>query len=629
MNFFKQQLFFILFVVTTLLSLNYLTAQVKRGYWQQEVDYDMAINMNVKTFKYLGSQKLVYNNNSPDTLQKVFYHLYFNAFQPGSEMDIRLQHIEDPDRRMTNNLGTKENPKYESRISELNPDEIGYLHVTSLKQGGTEVIYKEIGTILEVTLNKPIYPGSSVTFEMEFEGQVPKQIRRSGRNSKDGVALSMTQWYPKIAEYDFEGWHANPYIAREFHGVWGDFNVKITIDKSYIIGGTGVLQNPNEIGYGYEDAGIKVKRPRGKQLTWHFKAKKVHDFAWGADPEYIHDVLETPQGVRLHFLYKDDPNVISAWQKIQPKTAMLLDFFNKNIGPYPWKQYSVIQGGDGGMEYAMCTLISGGENYGRLLGTTAHELAHAWFQHLLATNESKHPWMDEGFTTFIATLAKNKITGEEVEFPFSNSYNSYFHLALSEKEQPLTTHSDRYHTNMAYGIGSYSKGSVFLAQLGYIIGQDKLMETLHKYYQDFKFTHPTPNDFIRTAEKVSGMQLNWYLTDWTKTTNTIDYGIKEVVEKANQTTITIERKGLMPMPIDVMVFFKDGTKASYYIPLRMLYGQKENPFDVERTLLDDWAWAYPEYNFSIGVSKKDIRAIVIDPSGLMADVDRSNNTYQQ
>lgn len=144
-------------------------------------------------------------------------------------MDARLQTIPDPDRRMAVNLGTRENPQYESRISKLTPSEIGFIDVKSLTQNGHQVSYRVEGTILEVTLASPIQPGDKATFDMVFEGQVPVQIRRSGRDSRDGIALSMSQWYPKMAEYDFEGWHIDPYIAREFHGVWGNFDVKIPL----------------------------------------------------------------------------------------------------------------------------------------------------------------------------------------------------------------------------------------------------------------------------------------------------------------------------------------------------------------------------------------------------------------
>ncbi len=608
----------ILVFLFTLWSGTFLVS-AQGAYWQQHVDYTMEVNMDVDTYQYTGTQKLVYTNNSPDELSRVYYHLYFNAFQPGSEMDVRLQNVKDPDNRMM------ENGK--SRIAALSESEMGYLHATSLTQDGTSVSYNEEGTILVVDLAKPIPPGGKTTLDMVFEGQVPLQIRRSGRNSSEGVALSMSQWYPKLSEYDVEGWHPNPYIAREFHGVWGDFDVKLTIDKNYTVGGTGYLQNPNEIGHGYEDPGTKVKT-KGKTLTWHFKAPQVHDFMWGADPDYIHDTVKMSNGPTLHFYYKNDPEIIENWKSLQPKTEAAMDFFNKNIGKYPYDQFSVVQGGDGGMEYAMSTLITGKRAFSSLVGVMVHEMAHSWFQHVLATNESKYEWMDEGFTSFISSLCMNEIMDQNKENPFEGSYKGYYALVNSGLEKPQTSHADRYATNFAYGIAAYSKGSIFLSQLGYVIGQDKLMETIRKYYEDFKFKHPVPNDVKRTAEKVSGMELDWYLTDWTQTTNTIDYGIKSVEGVDGKTKVTLERIGDMPMPLDILVVGKD-VQQTYYIPLQMMRGEKDNPYpNLERTVLDDWAWAYPTYEFTIDLPMDGITAIVLDPSQLMADVNAENNVYQ-
>ena len=591
-------------------------------YWQQEANYTMDVTMDINTFQYQGTQQISYTNNSPDALNQVFYHLYFNAFQPGSEMDARLSNIADPDGRMMEDK--------KSRISSLSPDEIGFLDVKNLLQNGKPVNFTVDGTVLQAILAEPIAPGATAVFSLEFKGQVPLQIRRSGRNSSEGVALSMSQWYPKMAEYDFEGWHADPYIAREFHGVWGDYDVTITLDKNYTIGGTGYLQNPQEIGHGYEAPGTKVKKQKGNTLSWHFKAPMVHDFMWAADPEYTHDVLEMENGPTLHFLYKNKSEMVENWKALQPKTAQAMEFFSKNIGPYPYEQYSVIQGGDGGMEYAMSTLITGERKLNSLIGVMAHEMAHSWFQHILATNEAKHSWMDEGFTSFISSLFMQEISENPAENPFSGSYRGYQYLVKSGKEQPQTTHSDRYAYNSAYSIAAYSKGSIFLSQLGYIIGQDKLMETLKKYYTDFKFKHPTPNDIKRTAEKVSGLQLDWYLMDWTQTTNTIDYAIQEVVaEDLENTTVVLERKGLMPMPLDILVVYQDGSQETFYVPLRMMRGGKENPYpSIERTVLPNWAWAYPSYEFTISKPYQSIKAIQIDPSGLMADADLDNNSLQ-
>ena len=587
------------------------------SYWQQQVDYKMNVDVDVKNFQYKGTQELKYTNNSPDTLNKVFYHLYFNAFQPGSEMDVRSRTIADPDSRVMD------------RISKLSPSEIGYIKPTLFTQDGVAANYTIRGTVMQVMLNKPILPGESTLFNMEWDAQVPLQIRRSGRDSSEGVALTMTQWYPKLAEYDFEGWHADPYIAREFHGVWGDFDVTITIDADYTIGGTGYLQKPAEVGHGYTEPGQKWMKPKKGKYTWHFLAPDVHDFAWAADDEYIHDTYPGPNGVKLHFFYKNDPEIAENWKNLQPKTAALMEFFNEQIGEYPYEQYSVIQGGDGGMEYAMSTMITGKREFGSLVGVTAHELAHSWFQFVLATNESKHEWMDEGFTSYISDEAMNYVMEENKPNPHAGSYRSYFYMATSGAEQPLSTHADRYASNRSYGINAYSKGSVFLTQLGYIIGPENLSKTLKRYYSDFKFKHPTPNDFIRTAEKVSGFELDWYLTDWAQTTNTIDYGIKSVESEGENTKVTLERIGLMPMPIDLYVTYEDGTQELFYIPLRMMWGEKPNPFtDLKRTVLTDWAWAYPTYSFEIKNEKK-VKNMMIDATRRMADINPENNIWEK
>jgi len=604
------------------------------GYWQQHVDYKMDVKMDVEKFQYSGTQDLVYTNNSNDTLKKVFYHLYFNAFQPGSEMDARLTAIADPDKRMVKSFkGPDGVEKKQSKISELKPNEIGFLKVKELKQDGALLKTKVVGTILEVELAKPILPKAKTTLSMKFDGQVPVMVRRAGRNSDEGVALSMSQWYPKIAEFDFEGWHADPYIGREFHGVWGDFDVKLTLDKTYTVGATGYLQNKNEIGHGYEDKGVNVSIPKKqKTLTWHFVAPNVHDFAWGADPNFIHDMVMGPDNVEVHFLYKNDKEIIENWKKLQPETVKLLQFFNENIGVYPYKQYSVIQGGDGGMEYAMCTLITGKRSLPSLIGVTAHELAHMWFQHMLATNESKHGWMDEGFTSFIADFAVNKIMdkkNQEDENPFQSMYNNYNYMIKLDREQPLSTHADRFDDNVNYGISAYTKGAVFITQLAYVIGWEDTFETLKRFYHDFKFSHPTPNDFKRTAERVSGAVLDWYLVDWTQTVNTIDYGIKNVEVTGETANVSLDRIGRMPMPLDIVVVYADETSESFYIPNTLMRHTKPNPYPtITRTELKGWDWAYPTYNFSFNTKGKKVKAVIIDPSQLMADVNKNNNVKE-
>lgn len=580
--------------------------------WQQRVEYAMDVRLDVKTHKVAGAQKLTYYNNSKDTLRKVYYHLYFNAFQPGSMMDVRSRNIADPDRRVGD------------RISKLKADEIGYQHVQSLKQDGKDITYKVDGTILEVTLAKPILPGSKTVFDMKYESQVPVQIRRSGRNNKEGIAYSMTQWYPKMAEYDHQGWHAYPYVAREFHGVWGDFDVKITLDGAYTVGGTGKLQNADKIGHGYEKAGTTVKAVSG-EATWHFIAKNVIDFAWAADPDYIHDRVQVPDGPELHFFYQ--PKTADNWKRMEGFATRHFEFLSKTFGKYPYDTYSIIQGGDGGMEYPMCTLIMGEGSLEGLIGVMAHEVAHSWYQGVLASNESLYPWMDEGFTDFASQEFESFVANEKPNH--SSSYNGYFSLVKSGLQEPISQHSDHYNTNRAYSTAAYAMGTVFLHQLKYIIGEEPFYKGMRAYYNSWKFKHPEPNDFIRVMEKTSGLQLRWYMSYWVNTTKTIDYGIDNIIEYEGATYATLERVGTFPMPVDLVVTYKDGSKELYYIPLNETLGNKPvEDQTIQRRDLEAWPWVNPTYTLKINRKASDIVSLEIDPSQRMADVERKNNKVE-
>ena len=363
-------LFLLLIIYSTQLSYS------QHGYWQQRVKYTMDINMDVNTNRLTGKQKLDYTNNSPDTLYKLFYHLYWNAFQPNSMMDAKSMYLGSL--RLNNQPDWDQRVK--DRISKLAPDEIGYQRIASLTMNGVKQPYKIHETIMEVQLTRPIPPKSTVTLNMEFEAQVPVQIRRAGRDAANGVRYSMAQWSPKLSEYDKNGWDVTPYIEREFYGVWGDYDVTINIDKSYMLGGTGYIQNPQEVGYGYEKKGQKVSRPAGDKLKWRFHAPNVHDFMWAADPEFKHFIKKTAAGHDIHFIYKSGKEEV--WNETGDAVVQLFPFVEKNFGAYPYKQFSVIQGGDGGMEYPMSTLVNGPS-----LGLTLHELMHSWYQGVIANNE--------------------------------------------------------------------------------------------------------------------------------------------------------------------------------------------------------------------------------------------------
>ena len=612
----KKNKFFNPFSLLLLCLLTSMMAKSQNNcYWQQRVSYKMNIDFDVNKHQFIGNQQLTYYNNSDDTLKKVFFHLYFNAFQLESMMDKRSRTINDPDRRV------------ESRISKLNKKEIGYHHIKDLSQEGRTINFKVVGTVLEADLNIPILPNTSTIFDMLFESQVPVQIRRSGRNNAEGISYSMSQWYPKMAEYDKRGWHAHPYVGREFYAPWGDFEINISINNSYMVAATGTLQNSNEIGYGYETETIEKKKKKGKKLNWHFKAENVHDFVWTADPDYVHNQTQVPNGPTLHFFYQENDQT-KAWEQLLDYTVKAFQFIEKNYGKYPYDHYSIIQGGDGGMEYPMATLITGHRNLKSLVGVTVHEVLHTWYQGLLATNESYFAWMDEGFTTYASseTMAHLFKSSENNQ---RQNYEAYFSLAQSETEEPLSTHADHFLTNRAYGLGSYYKGAVALAQMNYLVGKETSKRALEKYYYEWRFKHPDANDFIRVFEKESGLELDWYLDYWINTTHTIDYAIEQVEEKKDKTVVTLQKIGQMPMPIDLTVTTKNGVKTWYYIPLGIMRGEKINDTDIKRVTLKDWYWTHPTYVFEIDTPLDQIETLQIDESGYLADVNNQNNSWKQ
>ncbi len=592
-----------------------LLAQPDR--WQQKVKYQMDIDMNVQTNQFTGKQKLEYWNNSPDTLTRVFYHLYFNAFQPGSMMDNRSRRQGG----IQIGRGSDWDARVRDRIQNLKPDEIGYQKIRSLKMNGRPQKFEVLETILEVKLDRPILPKSKVTFDMEFEAQVPLQVRRSGRdNPSTKVRYSMSQWYPKLAEYDYEGWHPTPYVGREFYGVWGDYDVNITIDKNYILGGTGYLQNASQIGYGYEAEGTRVNRPAGDKLTWKFTAPNVHDFMWAADPEFKHMKKQVRNDLTFHLLYKAGSSNAATWEKILVDAEKALPFIEKTFGPYTYKQYSFIHGGDGGMEYPMATLLAGP-------GAWLHEWLHNWYHGIMGSNESLYAWMDEGFTSYAEERVTQFLDGTS-GFAQDGNYKGYYSLVKSNKEEPLSTHADHFNTNYAYGLASYSKGAVFMEQLGYIIGAQTRDKVLLEYYRQWKFKHPNVADFIRVAEKTSDIKLDWYKEYWVNSVKTIDYAFDSLWEESGKTKIRLKKIGMMPMPIDLKITFQDGTEELHYVPMNLMYGEKPAEDKTQRKVYPAWKWTSETYVVESDRKLADIALAEIDPSLRMADVERQNNKLQ-
>ena len=305
--------------------------------WQQRIKYVMDVKLNVETNKLNGTQTITYTNNSPDTLNRIFIHLFWNAFKPNSMMDVNSRSTEGLviGRGAGGREVTDFDRRFKKRIIDLSPGEQGDCNIVKFIFNGKMQQTRLHETILEVLLDKKILPGTTAVFNTEFECKVPLLSRRSGRDSPEGIRYSMGQWYPKIAEYDYLGWHADQYIRGEFFGVWGDYTVSITLDKNYKVGATGELQNAAEIGWGYDKEGTPLKDISGNARTWKFSAKNVHDFVWAADPDYKHITRRAANGPIIHFIYKNDRNIDKDWQATADSCAMIYPFMARTFGPYP------------------------------------------------------------------------------------------------------------------------------------------------------------------------------------------------------------------------------------------------------------------------------------------------------
>ena len=590
----------------------------KGPYYQQRAEYKMDIDVDAKNFTYNGQQTLKYSNNSPDDLDVVYFHLYWNAFKPGSMMDQRVaaQGKNGDSRLQINGV---------SRLASIPKDEEGAQNIHWIKQNGKNLKFEVQETIMKVYLDTSIKANSSTTFTMEWDAVIPMQIRRSGRNNREGVDMTVTQWYPKIAEYDYDGWATFDYIGREFHAPFSDFDVNIKIDKNYVIGAGGTLENPSEV-KGYETK-PSIKADKSNKVTWRWTAKNMLDFAWAADRDYTVESFVILDGPKVYFVYQKNDKT-KLWSEAKPYVTKFFQLMNATYGRYVYPSYSFIQGGDGGMEYGMCTMILGeAKSLEGLIGLMVHEGGHSWNQQIMAYNESVRPWMDEGFTSYYDDMIMYQLfpPATAKPNPFTESIEGYRRFVKRGIEEPAGWLGDHHDNGSAYSVASYTKGELFLVQLGYIMGEENLATVMKEFYKEWNLKHPTDRDFMHIAQKISGMDLTWFHHYWINTTKTIDYAIKDVKYYENSTTITLENNGTIPMPIDFSILTADKKVMNYQIPLNMTHTWKRKDIYGDFKTMNYWPWTQKEYTLTIPYNKSQISALGIDFSQRLADINPEDN----
>ncbi len=616
-------------------------------YWQQDVYYKMDVVIDEKTDIIHGKEKLTYWNNSPDTLNFVYFHLYANQAVKGSYLSKQTEA----------NGGTVSYGKYQEKG-------LG-LEILSMQVNGNELKTEEDNTILKVYLDEPLLPNSSTTFDIIFKNYYDngslrrrmKMYKSWGKKHYNGA-----HWYPRIAAYDRKfGWTTDQHMGREFYADFGTFDVSLTFANDFIVTATGFLLNreemyPKELWEQLKVANFKdkpwnekpstiIEREEGKRKTWHFYAENIHDFAFVADP--LFRIGEAEWNGKKAYSFVQEPHA-SKWQNAAEYTAKILKVFSTDFGMYGWHKM-IVADAKSGMEYPMLTMDNGSEpGYRDLL---VHEVGHNWFFGMMNNNETYRALMDEGFTQFLTAWGMEAIDGKyEVEKEPKNWYVKKFKYPVEARERrvyvgytrsaatntsaQLNTHSDKFTDDLDHGWNYwqvYSKTATMLYNLQYTLGDSLFLDAMQYYFDKWSFCHPYPEDFRKSIIEYTHSDLNWFFDQWLETTKTLDYKLTRVLINdsiENSYDITFKRKGQMQMPIDFQVTDKAGNKYDYYVP--NTYFEKK----TKATTLPKWTgWntLNREYtatvNLPISEDKKVgvLKNVVIDPTDRLGDRNMTNN----
>lgn len=608
------------FLLSTLAHSTELPAEAF-GKFAQSMD----VVVNDYTYDYSGTGTTSFVNNSPDTLYQLFYHAYFNAFQPKSAMAAYASQ---------NGAST-----LYAQLIALQQNQYGSLDIDSCTINSRSVTITRTGTIIRLDLPHPLAPGDSAYVRFSFRGHIPLITRRAGRNSIQGIRYSMAQWYPKLCQYDEHGWHNNQYVGKEFYGVFGRYDVRITLPARYIVGATGELQNPIEIGHGYQytrDTTVFPNRsggllPKDSLATWHFVADNVHDFAWVADENYAHTIA-VRDSITIHVLYT--ASLHTPWKPVADWCNRSLRFFGERYGAYPYRSFTCAQAGDGGMEYPQLITITN-RTAPLLLRVIVHEIGHQWFYGLIANNEAQHAWMDEGFTNYIEERAVREEFADapQSEIPLlqrllvperpapTADHLGYLFIAETGLDEPLTTPHDRFNDNYASRV-VYDKGAALLRQLEYAFGTRALDSCLRYYALTQRFRHPYPHHFQKACEHIFGQRLDEFFYTFVATTQQPDYTLHSLnshFDAANNTystTIELRKKGIAHLPLTLYLRLADGSWTTHHIPSDVQY--------TDTTTRQPWFWTHTSHTTTVR-TPTEVQAVYLDTTNLLIDATASDN----
>ncbi|NOZ74965.1 MAG: M1 family metallopeptidase [FCB group bacterium] len=595
-----------------------LHASQSTGYWQQRFDYRMDVKLIPEDHRIIVHSVINYVNQSPDTLDRVYLHLYPRAFQENSVKYREFRHALGRQSRAGGFLNDIEPYKWDLQIQSF--------QVTGSDQTQSED-YSIDDTILKTMLPGPLAPGDSVMLDINWTLVVGKLFERAGELNGQ---FNMAQWYPKLVVYDQEGWHPDVFHAEgEFYGEYGNFDVTLDVPTNYIVGATGVVTEGDP---GWDSVAVDTsqkleqwletfKSPEAdstRRRIVRFQARQVHDFAWVASPDFLYESGEW-NGIKVHVLYdKRD----TTWSKVVVERAEeALRWLSTQFGMYPWPQMTVVdRRRGGGMEYPML-VMNGRENEGLIV----HEIGHNWFYGILGNNEVDQAWLDEGFTTFQTRWhAMTRYPGgldpnrswvkpfQQKHWRFTSAYDNdqwrAIRAQLSGFDEPVQRKAYLYKSGANYSVNAYTKPSLMLHELKAILGDSLFLAAMQHYYSTWKLKHVTEYRFRQAMEETSGRELDWFFDAWLHDTRIADFALTGMKSSADadggwHTTVTVEQKGNRLLPPVVDLVFKDGS--------------------TQRLNTDDFLWRY-YIDLTADTKAKPVRAIV-DPDNEFLDVDRRNN----
>lgn len=588
-------------------------------YWQQFAEYTLAATLDPATRRLTGQGTVVYHNRSPDTLRVVVFQLYQDLFAPSA---VRNE--------ATPVTGGMELTRVVAQGRPLAP-----------ATDDTSAAYQRFATLLYVRLAEPLVPGGSATFEFAWGFTVaPDGAPRGGT---DGEVFFVSYWYPQAAVYDdVNRWQADPYQGTaEFYMGYANYDVALTVPAGWLIGATGVLRNPDEVlspatrerlgraigsrdvvhvvSEGERGAGQATARGSDGRLTWRFRAENVRDFAFGASDQYLWDATTAtvgdltangrPDRSLIHTFYRPSRRAW-AWEQSARYAQHSIEFLSGYLWPYPYPHATAVDGvtSCAGMEYPMITCIGGPRDTLSLYSVIVHELGHMWFPMQVGSDEKRFAWQDEGLTRFNQAQGMQQFfRGYDRETP---SRENYQRLARSGGEVELMRHGDLYPFDTpAYGVASYDKMATNLVALRGLVGDRRFREAYREYGRRWVNRHPTPWDFWYAFNEALGQDLSWFWRTWWYETWTLDQAVGEVKPAGDSTAITIEDRGLAPMPARVAVRRADNSTQRYEIPVTT------------------WLAGETRWTFRVR-SLPAITSIEIDPEKLFPDLDRANNVWR-